>query len=108
VTITTGNGMLGDIDGSPLPAGVPRAARGWRVTTTAMAGAADPTTRRILELLREGKSDTRIAKRVGLTPEEVRARIDAVIRAARLDDEARVEVLAERVGIVRHLDDDGD
>jgi DNA-binding NarL/FixJ family response regulator len=108
VTITTGNGTLGDIDGSPLPAGVPRAACGWRVTTAAMAGAADPTTRRILELLREGKSDSRIAKRVGVTPEEVRARIDTVIRAARLDDVARVEVLAERVGIVRHLDDDED
>jgi len=103
-----GDGTLGDIDGSPLPAGVPRTAPGGPVTTAAMTGGADQTTRRILELLREGKSDTRIAKRVGITPEEVRARIDSVIRAARLDDEGRVEVLAEQVGIVCHADDEDD
>jgi len=71
-----------------------------------MSGGGDRTTRRILGLLREGKSDARIARRVGMSPDEVRAAIDAVIRAARLDDRGRAEALAARVGIVRH--DDGD
>lgn len=67
-----------------------------------MGNGTDERTRRVLELLREGKSDKRIGKRLGMSSEEVRAAIDSVIRAARLDEQGRLEVLAERAGIVRH------
>lgn len=56
-------------------------------------------TRRILELLRDGRSDTKIARRVGMSRDEVRAVIDGVISSARLDDASRRENLAEQVGI---------
>ena len=59
------------------------------------------TTRKILELLREGRSDARIAKRLGLSRDEVRATIQQVIDNAHLDDQVRVAFLAEQVGIAR-------
>lgn len=81
---------------APLtPAGV-----GRPMTTAAMAHDTDDPTRRILELLRQGRSDGHIARRLGIDREEVRARIDAVIRAARLDENGRIDVLAARAGIV--------
>ena len=61
-------------------------------------------TQRIIELLREGRSDTRIAKRLGISRDEVRAAIREIIAAARLDDQGRLALLAEQVGIVRHDD----
>ncbi len=61
----------------------------------------DEHTRKIIELLREGRSDTRIAKRLGISRDEVRAAIRDVIEAAHLDDQARLAVLAEQLGIAR-------
>jgi DNA-binding NarL/FixJ family response regulator len=58
-------------------------------------------TDKIMELLREGKSDQRIAKRLGITREEVRAAIHGVIDSARLDDQAHVAALAEQLGLAR-------
>ena len=77
---------------------------GRSVTTAVMVHDVDQRTRQVMELLRDGKSDRKIAKRLNMSAEEVRATIDAVVRAARLDDAGRVEVLAEQVGIVRHDD----
>lgn len=59
------------------------------------------TTRKILELLREGRSDAKIAKRLGLSRDEVRATIQQVIDNAHLDDQVRVAFLAEQIGIAR-------
>ncbi len=56
----------------------------------------------ILELLRDGRSDRRIARRLGISCEEVRAAVRDLIDAAHLDDRGRAQVLAERAGIVRH------
>lgn len=74
---------------------------GRTVTTAIVAGDIDQRTRRVMELLREGKSDKKIGKRLRMSADEVRAAIDSVIRSARLDDAGRVEVLAEQVGIAR-------
>ena len=62
----------------------------------------DARTQKILELLRDGRSDSRIARRLGMSSDEVRACIDGVIASAHLEDRGRVEALAERAGIVRH------
>lgn len=62
----------------------------------------DARTQQILGLLRDGCSDGRIARRLGISRDEVRASIDAVIASAHLEDRGRVEALAERAGIVRH------
>jgi DNA-binding NarL/FixJ family response regulator len=64
----------------------------------------DVRAQKILELLRDGRSDRRIARHLGISTEEVRASIDAVIAAAHLEEGDRVEALAERVGIIRHND----
>lgn len=61
----------------------------------------DARTQRILELLRNGRSDSWIARRLGITSDEVRACIDDVIASAHLEDRGRVESLAERAGILR-------
>ena len=53
----------------------------------------------VIALLRDGKSDRRIAKRLGMSHEEVRRIVAEVIAAARLDDAERVDALAEQVGI---------
>jgi len=65
----------------------------------------DVRAQKILELLRDGRSDRRIARHLGISAEEVRASIDALIDAAHLEEAGRVEALAERVGIIRHSDD---
>lgn len=61
----------------------------------------DERTQRIIELLREGRSDRRIAKRLGITREEVNAVIHDVIDGAQLDDRARRAVLAEQLGLAQ-------
>lgn len=61
----------------------------------------DARTRRILELLRDGRSDRRIARRLGISCEEVRAAVRDLIDSAHLDDRGRAQALAERAGIVR-------
>ncbi len=65
----------------------------------------DEHTQKVMELLREGRSDTRIARRLGISRDEVRKAIREVISAAHLDDQARVALLAEQVGIARRDDD---
>lgn len=65
----------------------------------------DEHTQKVMELLREGRSDTRIARRLGISRDEVRTAIREVISAAHLDDQARVALLAEQVGIARRDDD---
>ena len=74
----------------------------WAVTPTISMARTDEQTHKIMELLREGRSDTRIAKRLGISRDDVRAAIQEVIDAARLDDQERLALLAEQVGIVRH------
>lgn len=59
-------------------------------------------TQKILELLRDGRSDRRIARRLGISREEVRAAVRELVHSAHLDERGRVEALAERAGIVRH------
>lgn len=59
----------------------------------------DERTQQIVELLREGRSDKRIAKRLGISREEVRSVIHGVIARARLDDASRLSALAEQLGI---------
>jgi DNA-binding NarL/FixJ family response regulator len=66
-----------------------------------MMTSSNEQTRKIMELLREGRSDTRIAKRLGISRDEVRAVIHSVIDGARLDDPVRMAVLAEQLGIAR-------
>lgn len=58
---------------------------------------------RVTELLKEGRSDKRIAKALHLSREEVAAEIAALIEEANLDrDEQRIAALAERAGLVEH------
>jgi DNA-binding NarL/FixJ family response regulator len=66
-----------------------------------MMTSSNEQTRKIMELLREGRSDTRIAKRLGISRDEVRAVIHSMIDGARLDDPARMAVLAEQLGLAR-------
>ncbi len=74
----------------------------WSVRpAVAITRSNEDATRKILELLREGRSDARIAKRLGISRDEVRATIRQVIDNAHLDDDARVAFLAEQVGIAR-------
>ena len=61
----------------------------------------DARTQRILELLRDGRSDSWIARRLGITSDEVRACIDDVITSAHLEDRGRVDALADRAGLHR-------
>ena len=77
---------------------------GWSVNPPIVMTSSDEHTKKIMELLREGRSDTRIAKRLGISRDEVRAVIHSVIEGARLDDPARAAVLAEQLGIAR-IDD---
>ena len=77
---------------------------GWSVNPPIVMTSSAEQTRKIMELLRQGRSDTRIAKRLGISREDVRAAIHSVIDDARLDDPARMEVLAERLGIARTED----
>lgn len=56
--------------------------------------------RRVRALLREGRSDKRIAKALGVTREQVTAEIAAIVDEARLDRHERVAALAKRAGIV--------
>jgi DNA-binding CsgD family transcriptional regulator len=56
--------------------------------------------RRVSVLLREGRSDKRIAKALGLSREQVTAEIAAIVDEARLDRQERVAALAKRAGIV--------
>jgi DNA-binding NarL/FixJ family response regulator len=82
----------------------PGTARGdaWSaVSTQTTMTAHDERTHQIMELLREGRSDTRIAKRLGISRDEVRAVIHQVIAAARLDDQARLAALADQLGLSR-------
>lgn len=65
----------------------------------------DARTRKILELLRDGRSDRRIARRLGISYEEVRATVRDLIDSAHLDNRGRAQVLAERAGIVRNNSD---
>ena len=65
----------------------------------------DARTQKILELLRDGRSDNKIARRLGISRDEVRACIDDVIASAHLEERGRVEVLAERAGIIRRRDE---
>jgi DNA-binding NarL/FixJ family response regulator len=65
-----------------------------------MANRTDHDIRRIRALLREGRSDRKIAKALGLHVDEVRAAIDRMIDAAGLSDDHTVERLAERAGLV--------
>jgi uncharacterized protein (DUF433 family) len=80
----------------------PKRDRWWSVTPTISMTRSGERTQRIMELLREGRSDTRIAKRLGISRDEVRAAIREVIEAADLDDLERLALLAEQVGIARH------
>lgn len=73
----------------------------WPVNPPIVMTSSDEHTKKIMELLREGRSDTRIAKRLGISRDEVRAVIQSVIEGARLDDPARAAVLAEQLGIAR-------
>jgi DNA-binding NarL/FixJ family response regulator len=66
----------------------------------------DEHTQNVMALLREGLSDARIGKRLGLSREEVRATIHRVIDDAHLEDQERAAFLAEQVGIAR-LDENG-
>lgn len=77
----------------------------WSVTTAIAMTRPGEHTQKIIELLREGRSDTRIAKRLGISRDEVRAAIRGFIEAAHLDDHGRLASLAEQVGIARHDDD---
>ena len=77
---------------------------GWSVSPPIVMTSSDEQTRKIMELLREGRSDTRIAKRLGISRDDVRAAIHSVIDDARLDDPARMAVLAEQLGIARTED----
>lgn len=61
----------------------------------------DERTQQIIELLREGRSDAKIAKRLGLSRDDVRAVIHRVIDNARLDDQARLTSLADQLGLSR-------
>ena len=84
---------------------VRRSAAGWWwVSTGALMTHADEQTRKIMALLKAGRADARIAKRLGISRDEVRAAIASVIDAAKLDDEARVADLAQQVGIIRPRD----
>jgi len=56
--------------------------------------------RRVRALLREGRSDKRIAKALGVSREQVTAEIAAIVDEARLDRHERVAALAKRAGIV--------
>ena len=62
----------------------------------------DARTQKMLELLRDGRSDRRIARRLGISCEEVRATVRDLIDSAHLDERGRAQVLAERAGIVRN------
>lgn len=73
----------------------------WSVSTAIAMTPPDEHTHKVKQLLREGRSDARIAKRLGLSRDEVRIVIQRVIDDAHLDDQARVALLAEQVGIVR-------
>lgn len=76
----------------------------WSVNPPITMTSSDEQTRKIMELLRQGRSDTRIAKRLGISRDDVRAAIHSVIDDARLDDPARMAVLAEQLGIARTED----
>jgi DNA-binding NarL/FixJ family response regulator len=65
----------------------------------------DARTQRILELLRDGRSDRRIARRLGISYEEVRTAVRELIDSAHLDERGRAQALAERAGIVPHDDE---
>jgi DNA-binding NarL/FixJ family response regulator len=62
----------------------------------------DARTQKLLELLRDGRSDRRIARLLGISCEEVRAAVRELVDSAQLDERGRVQALAERAGIVRH------
>lgn len=72
-------------------------------TDLAMSSANEQT-QQIMALLKVGRSDARIAKRLGITRDEVRAAIALVIEDAHLEDEARVADLARQVGITQGRD----
>ena len=76
----------------------------WSVNPAIVMTSSDEQTRKIMELLRQGRSDARIAKRLGISRDDVRAAIHSVIDDARLDDPARMAVLAEQLGIARTED----
>ncbi len=69
------------------------------MSTAVAIAPTDDQTRKIMKFLRQGRPDGRIAKRLGISREEVRATIHGVIDAARLDDQATVASLALQVGI---------
>jgi DNA-binding NarL/FixJ family response regulator len=62
----------------------------------------DARTQKLLELLRAGRSDRTIARRLGISCEEVRAAVRELVDSAHLNERGRVQALAERAGIVRH------
>lgn len=73
----------------------------WSVSTAIAMALPDEHTQKVMQLLREGRSDARIAKRLGLSRDEVRTTIQRVIDDAHLDDRDRVALLAEQIGLVR-------
>jgi DNA-binding CsgD family transcriptional regulator len=56
--------------------------------------------RRVRKLLREGRSDKRIAKALGVSRERVTAEIALIIDEADLERHGRLADLARRAGIV--------
>ena len=74
---------------------------GWSVNPPIVMTSSAEQTRKIMELLRAGRSDRRIAKRLGISRDDVRAAIHSVIDDACLEDPARMAILAEQLGIAR-------
>lgn len=75
--------------------------REWPVSAQMTMTRHDERTHKVMALLREGRSDAKIAKRLGMSREEVRAVIHRVIDGARLDDESRIDALADQLGLSR-------
>ncbi len=69
------------------------------MTTMAAATAPDEISRRVCELMRKGWSDRRIARRLGISPDEVRRHVDRIVAKAHLDDRERCARLAAQAGI---------
>ncbi len=65
----------------------------------AAATAPDDVARRVCELMRKGRSDRRIARRLGISTDEVRSHVDRMVAQAHLDDRERCARLAEVAGI---------
>ncbi len=58
------------------------------------------TVRRVRELMRDGVSDRRIAKRLGLSERGLASVMDQIVQEAQLDTSDRMGAIAQELGIV--------